>query len=152
MMNSYRLNQQGQVADPAFLADRASPSALTANDPASRIPSQESSHGKTQQSRNKQNSNSKEASSKASLFPLALYGLLEDVETNGSASIVSWRPSGTAFKVEKRDEFVNDILPRYFKQTKFKSFVRQLNLWGFTCIDKGQDKGSCKYTSCNNLF
>lgn len=145
MMNSFTLNQQGQVVGPAFLADRASPSVLISNASATK-----SARGKT--NKPNPNLNSKESSSKASLFPMALYGLLEDVETNGTASVVSWRPSGTAFKVEKRDEFVNEILPKYFKQTKFKSFVRQLNLWGFTCIDKGQDKGSCKYTACYNMF
>ena len=88
------------------------------------------------------------ASVKVPLFPVVLYGLLEDAEKHGNASIVSWRPSGVAFKVYRREEFVNKILPKYFKQTKFKSFVRQLNLWGFTCIERGQDKGSCEFSAC----
>ena len=89
-----------------------------------------------------------EGSLKVPLFPVVLYGLLEDAEKHGNASIVSWRPSGVSFKVYKREEFVDKILPKYFKQTKFKSFVRQLNLWGFMCIERGQDKGSCKFVKC----
>jgi hypothetical protein len=78
-------------------------------------------------------------------FPWALHSLLEDAEKAGDGDVVCWRPSGIAFKVHKRDEFMKRILPKYFKQTKFKSFVRQLNLWGFTFIDQGPDKGSCKF-------
>lgn len=77
-------------------------------------------------------------------FPFALHRLLEEAEKDGDLDIVSWRPSGTAFQVNKRDQFMKKILPKYFKQSKFKSFVRQLNLWGYTIIDTGPDKGSCK--------
>ena len=77
-------------------------------------------------------------------FPWALHTLLEDAEKAGDAAVVSWNPSGNAFQVNKRDEFMKRILPRYFKQSKFKSFVRQLGLWGFTILDQGPDKGSCK--------
>jgi hypothetical protein len=80
------------------------------------------------------------------LFPWTLHSLLEDAEKGGFESIISWRPSGMAFKVHNREKFMNEVLPRYFKQTKFKSFVRQLNLWGFSCIDQIPDKGSCMYT------
>jgi hypothetical protein len=79
-----------------------------------------------------------------SLFPYILYTLLEDTERDGYDAIVCWRPCGKAFKVIKRDEFMNQVLPRYFKQTKYKSFVRQLNLWGFSCLQDGADRGSCK--------
>jgi hypothetical protein len=82
-------------------------------------------------------------------FPWALHSLLEEAEKTGDGDVVCWRPSGIAFKVHKRDEFMKRILPKYFKQTKFKSFVRQLNLWGFTFIDQGPDKGSCK---CSEIY
>ena len=71
-------------------------------------------------------------------FPWALHKLLDDTEKEGDDDIVCWRPSGVAFQVLKRDQFMKKILPRYFKQSKFKSFVRQLNLWGFTILDKGE--------------
>jgi hypothetical protein len=79
-----------------------------------------------------------------SLFPYTLFTLLEEAERDGYESIVSWRPCGEAFKVINRDEFMKQVLPRYFKQTKYKSFIRQLNLWGFSCLHEGPDRGSCK--------
>jgi hypothetical protein len=78
------------------------------------------------------------------LFPDLLHDLLDAVEERKEADIVSWRRNGRCFKVTKRDEFMKEILPRYFRQTQYKSFVRQLNIWGFACIAQGPDKGSCK--------
>ena len=82
-----------------------------------------------------------------SLFPSLLHDLLDDVESLNEADIVCWRPSGACFKVHKRDEFMTKVLPRYFRQTHYKSFVRQLNIWGFACVTQGPDKGSCKCTT-----
>lgn len=39
-------------------------------------------------------------------------------------------PHGRSFIVHDPEALV-DVLPNYFNQTKFLSFVRQLNLWGF---------------------
>ncbi|OEU12177.1 hypothetical protein FRACYDRAFT_155271, partial [Fragilariopsis cylindrus CCMP1102] len=50
-------------------------------------------------------------------------------------SIVSWVDNGTAFKVHDLDRFVNDIVPTYFKQTKYKSFQRQLYFYGFQRVN-----------------
>ena len=84
-----------------------------------------------------------ESESDKGLFPSLLHDLLDEVEMRDEADIVSWRPSGRCFKVHKRDDFMAKVLPRYFRQTHYKSFVRQLNIWGFACIGKGPEKGSC---------
>ena len=62
---------------------------------------------------------------KGGLFPELLHDLLEDVETSNESDIVAWAPSGRCFKVFKKETFIAHILPRYFKQSKYKSFVRQ---------------------------
>lgn len=56
--------------------------------------------------------------------------------------IIDWMPHGRAFIVKKPKLFTTNVLPRFFKQTKFLSFTRQLNLWGFKRITRGVDAGA----------
>ena len=51
-------------------------------------------------------------------------------------------PHGKAFVITDPDAFSSEVLARYFKSTKFKSFTRKLYRWGFRQITKGPDKGS----------
>ena len=78
------------------------------------------------------------------LFPWKLHDMLQTVERDGQDDVVSWLPDGKSFKVHDTNTFVNEIMPKHFKQTKYKSFQRQLNLWGFKRITKsnGPDKGA----------
>jgi hypothetical protein len=46
-------------------------------------------------------------------------------------------PHGRAFVIKDPDALVKDVLPHYFNQTKFLSFIRQLNLWGFKRLTRG---------------
>ena len=50
-------------------------------------------------------------------FPMKLHTMLENIEKDGLASIVSWQPHGRCFVVHKQDEFVAHILPRYVHST-----------------------------------
>ncbi|CAJ1935137.1 unnamed protein product [Cylindrotheca closterium] len=81
-------------------------------------------------------------------FPWKLHQMLETVETEGNASIISWlavHPQDT-FKVHKKEEFMEQVLPRFFDQTKYKSFLRQLNLWGFERVLKGPCRGGYRHS------
>ena len=51
-------------------------------------------------------------------------------------------PHGRAFIVKKPKVFTSNILPRFFKHTKYLSFTRQVNLWGFKRITRGADCGA----------
>jgi hypothetical protein len=73
-------------------------------------------------------------------FPLKLHSMLEAVEKEGLEDIVSWQPHGRCFVVHDSKEMAN-ILVKYFKVSKVSSFQRQLNLYGFQRLTKGQDKG-----------
>jgi hypothetical protein len=68
--------------------------------------------------------------------------MLEEMATVGDESIVSWQPHGKAFRVHLPDAFASTVMKRYFKQTKFKSFQRQLQVYGFVRINKGMDAGA----------
>ena len=53
------------------------------------------------------------------------------------SDIISWLPHGRAFAIHDPDGLVTKVLPRYFNQTKFVSFIRQCNLWGFKRLTRG---------------
>ncbi len=64
----------------------------------------------------------------ANFFPTKLHNLLENAEKRGYANIISWQEGGTSFKVWNAEVFVSTIMPKYFKQSKLKSFQRQRKL------------------------
>jgi len=72
-------------------------------------------------------------------FPFKLHSILENAQKNSNSSIISWLPSGKAFKIHKPKEFAEIIMPQYFNQTKYRSFQRQLYIYGF---DRIKDKSS----------
>ena len=74
-------------------------------------------------------------------FPLKLHAVLDQVDRDGLSSIVSWQPHGRCFVIHKPKEFVDHVMPNYFRQTKLTSFQRQLNLYGFCRLTRGKDSG-----------
>lgn len=78
-------------------------------------------------------------------FPIKLHEMLMDVEREDNDTIVSWSPDGKGFRVHKQTMFVEKILPRYFSQTKYRSFQRQLNHYGFDRILKGPYEGGYRH-------
>ena len=74
-------------------------------------------------------------------FPLKLHDMIDSVEAEGHSSIVSWQSHGRCFVVHEPKRFAEIVMPKYFKQTKFASFQRQLNLYNFERFNNGRDKG-----------
>mmetsp|Transcript_28319 Transcript_28319/g.59578 ORF Transcript_28319/g.59578 Transcript_28319/m.59578 type:complete len:330 (-) Transcript_28319:245-1234(-) len=81
------------------------------------------------------------------LFPWKLYEMLDTAEKRNEEHIISWISDGKAFKVHNRDLFIEQYMKTMCNQTKFKSFQRQLNLWGFERVLNGSDKGSYFHAS-----
>jgi len=76
-----------------------------------------------------------------SSFPFKLHRMLENAERDQYSHIVSWVNDGHAFMVYDQGAFVKEVLPNYFDQSKYESFRRQLNFYGFTRISRGPDRG-----------
>ncbi len=76
-------------------------------------------------------------------FPWILHDMLGAATGEGFENIVSWQPCGLAFKVHDTRIFTESIMPRHlFNQTQYKSFQRQLNIYGFRRLTSGSKKGA----------
>lgn len=71
-------------------------------------------------------------------FPFKLHEMLKKHEFE---DMVAWQPHGRCFMIRKVEQFVEDVLPRFFNQSKFRSFQRQLNMYGFRRLRRGVDRG-----------
>ena len=58
-------------------------------------------------------------------FPVKLHKVIDQIERDGLSSIMSWSPHGRAFKIHNK-LFVEEVMTKYFYQTKMSSFTRQL--------------------------
>lgn len=79
--------------------------------------------------------------SKSETFPYRLYRMIEDAHAEGNSDIIHFMPHGRAFIVEHHDKLVDKLLTRYFNQSKYVSFQRQLNIYGFQKLTVGTDQG-----------
>jgi hypothetical protein len=78
-------------------------------------------------------------------FPNKLYQLLEFAHSQNLELIVSWRSDGTSFSIKNEQDFMQQISPRFFpNQSTFRSFERQLNVWGFTRLSSSSSSSSSK--------
>jgi hypothetical protein len=76
-------------------------------------------------------------------FPQKLHQMLSDLEKEeGGKDIASFLPHWRAFSIHNPKEFVEKIMPKYFRMSRFSSFQRQLNLYEFQRITDGPDKGA----------
>ena len=82
------------------------------------------------------------------IFPQKLYDMLENAETNGYSHIISWLPNGKAFQIRGDEQAIVEVLRQCadFNLTRFKSFSRQLQLYGFERNFKGERQGECKHS------
>jgi hypothetical protein len=78
-------------------------------------------------------------------FPWKVHSMLDNAETEGYDSVVSW-DGDNGFKVHDKKAFVEEIVPRYFSQTKYRSFQRMLNMWGYERVCEGPRKGAYTHT------
>lgn len=75
-------------------------------------------------------------------FPWRLHQILDDMHESGDTSIISWVPDGRHFHVHNPTLFVEEIIPKFFKQKSFKSFQRQLHIYGFQRVADFPNQGA----------
>lgn len=68
--------------------------------------------------------------SQSSLAPF-ISKLFEMISKATDSDYIKWGPSGNTLVVTDPVAFARDVLPRYFKHDNIRSFVRQLNIYGF---------------------
>ncbi|CAO3595965.1 unnamed protein product [Absidia cylindrospora] len=61
-----------------------------------------------------------------------LYKMLED----DTQDLICWSSNGDFFSVYNSALFSKQVLPQYFKHNNWQSFVRQLNMYGFSKINE----------------
>jgi hypothetical protein len=75
-------------------------------------------------------------------FPRKLHYVLEIATKAGLDHILSWQPNGYHFVIHDRPKFIALILPKYFSNIKYKSFLKQLNLYKFSRLTHGAHRGA----------
>ncbi|VEU36875.1 unnamed protein product [Pseudo-nitzschia multistriata] len=89
--------------------------------------------------------NSSSVPKKKEIFPQKLIEILAD---DSVSDIVSWLAHGRSFVILRPDLFCEQVLPRYLPpadsrgSTKYPSFTRKLNRWGFRQATRGADTGA----------
>lgn len=77
-----------------------------------------------------------------SLLYKLILKLLDILSNEEYSEIISWLPHGNGFLIHKKKSFANEILPKHFKASKFTSFTRKLNRWGFSRAPRGPETGA----------
>jgi HSF-type DNA-binding len=76
-------------------------------------------------------------------YSLSLLQLMEILDNKAYSDIISWLPHGRGFIIFRKKSFEQTILPKYFnKQSKYSSFTRKLNRWGFVRVTRGPETGA----------
>ena len=76
------------------------------------------------------------------LFPMEIFTILSVLEDLGLSHICSWKLHGRSFQVHDSEKFVKLILPTFSRPIKMTSFQKQLSLYGFRRVLKGDDYDS----------
>eukprot|EP00978_Attheya_sp_CCMP212_P020706 scaffold59562_cov57-Attheya_sp.AAC.4 len=80
-----------------------------------------------------------ESMRRGSSFPKTLYEILS---RDDITDIISWCPHGRAWRVHKPKAFEDRVLSQHFRHSKYSSFTRQVNGWGFRRITQGKDQNA----------
>ena len=86
----------------------------------------------------------KNPATSSSHFPTKLHQMLDEAEEKGHSHVISWCPDGKSFRIHNPQGML-PILSEYFRQTKYKSLLRQLQGYDFKRVTSGEDKGNVSH-------
>jgi hypothetical protein len=78
-------------------------------------------------------------------FPWRLHEILGDVQQKNLDWIISWRDDGKSFQVHCQKSFTDVIIPMFFRHSRYKSFQRQLYLYGFRTLETPAMERGCYF-------
>lgn len=78
-------------------------------------------------------------------FPSKLHQILS---SSAYTHILSWMPHGRAWKIHNKELLVQEVISKYFVQSKYESFTRQLNGWGFKRLHQSGNDYTAYYHEC----
>ena len=58
------------------------------------------------------------------------------------------QPHGRAWKIHNKELLLQEIVPKFFGQSKYESFTRQLNGWGFKRLHQSGNDFNAYYHEC----
>jgi hypothetical protein len=58
------------------------------------------------------------------------------------SEIITWLPHGRGFIIRDKRRLADEVLPKFFKESKYTSFTRRLNRWNFTIQTHGHKEAS----------
>ena len=63
--------------------------------------------------------------------------MMRYVKEQDEGFCIQWCEDGKSFIIRNPDDFTRQVVPKFFKATKFSSFTRKLYRWGFRQINRG---------------
>jgi len=73
--------------------------------------------------------------------------LMDMISYKGSQGIISWTMEGNAFIIMDETLLSKQLLTIFFKKTKYLSFIRKINRWGFKRVLTGENTGAFYHES-----
>eukprot|EP00934_Nitzschia_sp_Nitz4_P005173 Nitzschia sp. Nitz4//scaffold11_size288233//106264//107757//NITZ4_000762-RA/size288233-snap-gene-0.44-mRNA-1//-1//CDS//3329534038//5163//frame0 len=74
-------------------------------------------------------------------FPVVVHRMINDAETQNASDMMSWAVGGGSFRVNENHPDLPTFLERYFRHSKYSSFQRQLNTYGWSKMKFGPHAG-----------
>lgn len=78
-------------------------------------------------------------------FPAKLHKILSNQEYS---HIICWMPHGRSWQIVNKDLLMDVVCSKYFSHTKYQSFIRQVNGWGFKQLHKSGLDYKTYYHEC----